>query len=63
MDCLALGLLGDVNGSRSVAPLLDTEAEMIRHIHHRVMSDGITNIQAVLTKPDDPEVAKDAEWV
>jgi hypothetical protein len=41
----------------------DTEAEMIRHIHHRVMSDGIKNIQAVLTKPDDPEVTKDADWV
>jgi SAM-dependent methyltransferase len=41
----------------------DTEAEMIRHIHHRAMSDGIKNIQAVLTKPDDPEVSKDADWV
>jgi ubiquinone/menaquinone biosynthesis C-methylase UbiE len=41
----------------------DTEAEMIRHIHHRVMSEGIKNIQAVLSKPDDPEVSKDADWV
>jgi ubiquinone/menaquinone biosynthesis C-methylase UbiE len=41
----------------------DTEAEMIRHIHHRAMSEGIKNIQAVLTKPDDPEVSKDADWV
>lgn len=41
----------------------DTEAEMIRHIHHRVMTDGLKNIQAVLTKPDDPEVSKDADWV
>ena len=41
----------------------DTEAEMIRHIHHRAMNDGIRNIQAVLTKPDDPEVSKDADWV
>jgi SAM-dependent methyltransferase len=41
----------------------DTEAEMIRHIHHKAMSDGITNIQSVLTKPDDPEVSKDADWV
>ncbi len=41
----------------------DTEAEMIRHIHHRAMSDGIQNIQAVLIKPDDPEVSKDADWV
>ena len=41
----------------------DTEAEMIRHIHHKAMSDGITNIQSVLTKPEDPEVSKDADWV
>jgi hypothetical protein len=41
----------------------DTEAEMIRHIHHEFMGDGITNIQAVLTKPEDPEVSKDADWV
>jgi len=41
----------------------DTEAEMIRHIHHKVMSDGITNIQAVLIKPEDPQVTKDADWV
>ena len=41
----------------------DTEAEMIRHIHHKVMSDGITNIQAVLIKPENPEVTKDADWV
>jgi 2-polyprenyl-3-methyl-5-hydroxy-6-metoxy-1,4-benzoquinol methylase len=41
----------------------DTEAEMIRHIHHRVMSDGIQNIQAVLSKADDPGINKDADWV
>jgi SAM-dependent methyltransferase len=41
----------------------DTEAEMIRHIHHRVMGDGIKNIQAVLTKPNDPEISKAADWV
>jgi SAM-dependent methyltransferase len=41
----------------------DTEAEMIRHIHHRVMSDGIKNIQAALIKPEDPEINKDADWV
>jgi SAM-dependent methyltransferase len=41
----------------------DTEAEMIRHIHHRAMHDGVANIEAVLTKPDDPEIGKDADWV
>jgi ubiquinone/menaquinone biosynthesis C-methylase UbiE len=41
----------------------DTGAEMIRHIHHKATSDGIKNIQAVLTKPEDPEIDKDADWV
>jgi SAM-dependent methyltransferase len=41
----------------------DTEAEMIRHLHHRVMGEGIKNVQAVLTKPDDPEITKEADWV
>jgi ubiquinone/menaquinone biosynthesis C-methylase UbiE len=41
----------------------DTEAEMIRHMHHKVMSDNIKNIQAVLIKADDPEIDKDADWV
>ena len=36
---------------------------MIRHIHHRATNDGIKNIQALLTKPDDPEISKDADWV
>jgi SAM-dependent methyltransferase len=42
---------------------VDTEAEMIRHIHHKVMSEGIKNIQAVLAKPDDPEINQAADWV
>jgi ubiquinone/menaquinone biosynthesis C-methylase UbiE len=42
---------------------VDTEAEMIRHIHHKVMSEGIQNIQAVLIKPEDPQVTKEADWV
>lgn len=41
----------------------DTEPEMIRHIHHKVMSDGIKNIRAVLIRPEDPQVGKDADWV
>ncbi len=41
----------------------DIEAEMIRHIHHQLMSEGIKNIQAVLTKPDEPEISKEADWV
>ncbi len=41
----------------------DTEAEMIRHIYHRAMSEGIRNIEAKIIKPDDPAVSKDADLV
>jgi 2-polyprenyl-3-methyl-5-hydroxy-6-metoxy-1,4-benzoquinol methylase len=41
----------------------DIEPEMVRHIHHRVMSEGLKNVQAVLMKPDEPEIGKDADWV
>ncbi len=33
---------------------IDVEPEMVRHIHHRAMTQGVTNIEATLTKPDDP---------
>jgi len=42
---------------------VDTEAEMIRHIHHKVTSENIQNVQAVLIKPEDPQVTKDVDWV
>lgn len=41
----------------------DTEAEMVRHVHHRVMTEGISNIHAVLSRPEAPEIASDADWV
>jgi ubiquinone/menaquinone biosynthesis C-methylase UbiE len=41
----------------------DTEAEMIRHIHHRVMNENVQNVQATLIKPDDPAVPADADLV
>jgi len=41
----------------------DTEPEMIRHIHHEVMSEGIQNVQAELVKPDDPAAPSDADLV
>jgi predicted methyltransferase len=34
----------------------DTEAEMIRHIHHKAMSDGVGNLEVSLLKPEDPQV-------
>jgi ubiquinone/menaquinone biosynthesis C-methylase UbiE len=41
----------------------DVEPEMIRHIHHRAMTEGITNVQVVLGDPDDPKVPADARLV
>jgi SAM-dependent methyltransferase len=41
----------------------DIEPEMVRHIHHRVMTEGVTNLQAVLVKPEDPEIPSAADWV
>ena len=41
----------------------DTEPEMIRHIHHKVTSEGIRNVEAVLIKPDDPGIPTDADLV
>jgi SAM-dependent methyltransferase len=41
----------------------DIEPEMIRHIHHKLTSEGITNVEAVLIKPDDPGIPGDADLV
>ncbi len=41
----------------------DVEPEMVRHVHHRAMTEGVTNLQATLIKPDDPEIPKEADWV
>jgi len=41
----------------------DTEAEMIRHIHHKVTEEGIRNIQATLVQPEDPKIPGDADLV
>lgn len=41
----------------------DTEPEMVRHMHHKIMSEGIKNVQAVLVKPEEPQVSRDTDWV
>jgi SAM-dependent methyltransferase len=41
----------------------DTEAEMIRHVHHRAMSEGAGNIEAKLIQPNDPGVSLVADVV
>jgi ubiquinone/menaquinone biosynthesis C-methylase UbiE len=42
---------------------VDVEPEMIRHVHHKVMTEGIRNVQAVLGKADDPGVPPEADLV
>lgn len=34
----------------------DIEPEMVRHIHHKAMTEGVSNVQAVLGAPDDPRI-------
>jgi 2-polyprenyl-3-methyl-5-hydroxy-6-metoxy-1,4-benzoquinol methylase len=41
----------------------DIDPEMVRHVHHKVMSDGISNVQAVLAHPTDPTVDATADVV
>ena len=42
---------------------VDVEPEMIRHIHHKAMTEGVRNLQAVFAKPDDPGVPAEADLV
>ncbi len=41
----------------------DIDPEMIRHVHHKVLTGGITNVQVVLTDPRDPGVDPAADVV
>jgi SAM-dependent methyltransferase len=41
----------------------DIDPEMVRHIHHKVLTDGALNVTAVLAAPDDPGIASDADVV
>lgn len=42
---------------------IDIEPEMIRHIHHRAMTEGVKNIEPVVGKPDDPGLPARADIV
>jgi len=42
---------------------LDIEPEMIRHIHHKAMSEGIKNIEVGLGKQDDPSLPAGADVI
>jgi protein-L-isoaspartate O-methyltransferase len=42
---------------------IDIDPEMIRHIHHKAMSEGIQNVHVALGKPDDPSVPANVNLV
>lgn len=42
---------------------LDLEAEMLRHIHHKAMSAGVTNVQVAPAAADDPKVPEGTDLV
>lgn len=41
----------------------DTEAEMVRHIHHKAMMEGVRNLEARLIQPVDPAVPGEVDLV
>ena len=41
----------------------DTEPEMVRHIHHRAMTEGIQNVHATIIEPTDPAIPADTDLV
>ena len=42
---------------------IDTQPEMIRHIHHKAMSQQIANVEPVVATPGDPKVPPGADLV
>jgi 2-polyprenyl-3-methyl-5-hydroxy-6-metoxy-1,4-benzoquinol methylase len=42
---------------------IDVEPEMIRHVHHKAMTEGIPNVHATFGKTDDPSVPAGADLV
>jgi ubiquinone/menaquinone biosynthesis C-methylase UbiE len=41
----------------------DIEPEMIRHIHHKAMSEAVSNVRVVLAAADDPVVPPEAALI
>jgi len=42
---------------------IDIEAEMLRHIHHKAMTEGVNNIEVIKSTPDDPKIPADVDLV
>ena len=41
----------------------DIQPEMVRHMHHKAMSEGVANLRVVLGKSDDPDIPSQADIV
>jgi SAM-dependent methyltransferase len=42
---------------------MDIAPEMVRHLHHKAMTEKVTNLEAVLSKPDEPTLPDGANVV
>jgi ubiquinone/menaquinone biosynthesis C-methylase UbiE len=42
---------------------IDVDPEMVRHVHHKVLTEGPPNVEAVLSTPEDPSVSAKADVV
>jgi ubiquinone/menaquinone biosynthesis C-methylase UbiE len=42
---------------------IDIEPEMLRHIHHKAMTEGVNNIEVIKSTPEDPKVPADVDLV
>jgi ubiquinone/menaquinone biosynthesis C-methylase UbiE len=42
---------------------IDIEPEMLRHIHHKAMTEGVNNVEVIKSTPDDPKVPAGVELV
>jgi 2-polyprenyl-3-methyl-5-hydroxy-6-metoxy-1,4-benzoquinol methylase len=42
---------------------MDIQPEMVRHIHHKAMTNKVPNLEAVLGKPDDPAIPDGANVI
>jgi len=48
---------------QGVVYAIDIEPEMLRHIYHKAMTEGIHNIEVIKSTPDDPKIPSDVDLV
>jgi len=42
---------------------IDIEPEMLRHIHHKAMTEGVHNVEVIKSTPDDPKIPAGVDLV